>query len=628
MKKRIECLSETELLSIVCDQLNSTDLAICEEHLQDCPACCESLEQCSADGGTWDAVRNFLPDDEHDAQQFTSGALSGRLDSPDSEKLLRFLAPTDDPHMLGRLGTYEVSGIVGQGGMGIVLKAFDRTQSRFIAVKVPAPGFWDDQQARERFAREARAAASIVHDNVVEIHGVAEFNGIPYFTMPYLRGASLQKRIDRQGPLSPEEILRIAKQIAAGLSAAHAQGLVHRDVKPANILLNDGAERVWITDFGIAQLGTDARITQTGLITGTPQYMSPEQVRGETVDSRSDLFSLGSVMYAMCTGRPPFESESGYELLNQVVAASPQRIEELNPSIPLWLAAVISNLHSSAPEERCQTAAELEEQLEQCLASVQQPGKVSRPLSVNQLESRYCRRDRNNTRKFIIGGFLMSAFVIALLLAGGLPLTSTTSTPQPAAVAPPADSISVSGTAVDEKGRPIPKTTILAVQKTWPNNRYQQRMLKTTTDAKGNFTFDNFSQPGSQYAFLLTVVSGQYLMTSEYRVVKNGVQQKPVTLKTAKAKPTTIRFQDAGGKPVSKVAVLPSKRTTADGKQHLCYAFHQVKKSGWQSGENGEVQFGSWKAGESASIVYMRNGQSEEYEFTVGKPQTITVTIK
>jgi serine/threonine-protein kinase len=271
--------------------------------------------------------------------------------------------------------------------MGIVLKALEPALSRFVALKVLAPRYWKDAQARERFAREARAAASIVDANVIEIYGVAEVNGIPFFTMPYLRGDSLQKRIDRQGPLQVDEILRIAMQAASGLAAAHAQGLVHRDVKPANILLSDGAERVRITDFGIAHLGTDARITQTGMIAGTPQYMSPEQVRGEAVDGRSDLFSLGGVIYAMCTGRPPFESDSNYELLDQVVRADPPRIEDLNPSIPSWLAAIVSKLHAPLSAGRYQSAEELAQQLEQCLASVQQPESVSQPRTVTRRDS-------------------------------------------------------------------------------------------------------------------------------------------------------------------------------------------------------------------------------------------------
>lgn len=143
-----------------------------------------------------------------------------------------------------------------------------------------------------------------------EIYGVAEANGLPYLVMPYVRGTSLQRRLDDSGPLTVAEVLRIGMQTAAGLAAAHAQGLVHRDIKPAKILLSEGVERVQITDFGLARAADDASLTRTGVLAGTPQYMSPEQARGEAVDHRSDLFSLGSVLYATCTGRPPFRADN------------------------------------------------------------------------------------------------------------------------------------------------------------------------------------------------------------------------------------------------------------------------------------------------------------------------------
>src|SRR5437588_6254974 len=141
-------------------------------------------------------------------------------------------------------------------------------------------------------------------------HAVEEAGPVPYLVMEYVRGSSLQDRLDQSGPLELKEILRIGMQIASGLAAAHAQGLVHRDIKPANILLENGVERVKLTDFGLARAVDDASLTQSGVVAGTPMYMSPEQADGLPVDCRSDLFSLGSVLYAMCTGRPPFRAPS------------------------------------------------------------------------------------------------------------------------------------------------------------------------------------------------------------------------------------------------------------------------------------------------------------------------------
>src|SRR5262249_45697084 len=156
------------------------------------------------------------------------------------------------------------------------------------------------------------------HEHVVTVHGVAEQGGVPYLVMQYVAGKSLQERIDSSAPLGLREVLRIGMQVAQGLAAAHAQGIVHRDVKPSNILLENGVERVKITDFGLAQVADEAVPTQSGLIAGTPSYMSPEQARGEVVDHRSDLFSLGSVLYAMCAGGPPFRGGHPLSVLKRV----------------------------------------------------------------------------------------------------------------------------------------------------------------------------------------------------------------------------------------------------------------------------------------------------------------------
>src|SRR5205807_9975338 len=156
------------------------------------------------------------------------------------------------------------------------------------------------------------------HEHVVAIHAVDEVKGLPYLVMAYVPGLSLQQRLDRSGPLELAEILRIGLQTAAGLAAAHAQGVVHRDIKPANILLENGVERVKITDFGLARSVDDASLTQSGVLTGTPQYMAPEQARGEAQDHRVDLFSLGSVLYALCAGRPPFRANTTMAVLRRV----------------------------------------------------------------------------------------------------------------------------------------------------------------------------------------------------------------------------------------------------------------------------------------------------------------------
>ena len=286
---------------------------------------------------------------------------------------LDFLTPSARDDSLGRLGHYEILGVVGSGGMGIVLRAFDERLQRIVAIKAMAPHLAASGTGRQRFVREAQAAAAVNHDNVVHIYAVEESGPVPYLVMEYVAGISLEDKLKQQGPFVLKEILRIGLQTADGLAAAHRQGLVHRDVKPANILLENGVERVKITDFGLARAADDVSITQTGVIAGTPAFMSPEQARGDSIDHRSDLFSLGSVLYALCAGQSPFRGSTSLGVLKRVCEEQPQPIRDLNPDIPEWLCAVIDKLHAKLPGERFQSAAELAEVLGRYLAHVQQP---------------------------------------------------------------------------------------------------------------------------------------------------------------------------------------------------------------------------------------------------------------
>jgi serine/threonine protein kinase len=298
------------------------------------------------------------------------------------QRVLTLLGPTDDPRMLGRIGPYEITGILGQGGMGVVFKGCDAALNRFVAIKMLLPHLATSGAARKRFAREAQAAAAVVNDYVMAIHSVAEWQGMPYLVMSYARGMSLQKRIDDQGPLGVAEILRIGMQAATGLAAAHSQGLVHRDVKPANILLADGVERVRLTDFGLARAVDDISLTSVGTLAGTPPFMSPEQARGQAVDTRSDLFSLGSVLYATCTGRAPFRADSSYAVLRLVNDNEPTPIQQINPDIPDWLCAVVAKLMSKRPDDRYSSAIEVADLFQGCLAHLQNPTGVSLPSSL------------------------------------------------------------------------------------------------------------------------------------------------------------------------------------------------------------------------------------------------------
>ena len=319
--------------------------------------------------------------------------------------------------MLGRLGEYEILEVIGRGGMGVVLKGYQRELNRYVAVKVMAPHYASSGAARKRFAREAQAAAAVVHPHVVAIHTIEASARLPYLVMPFVAAKSLQARINETGPLELNEILRIGKQTAEGLAAAHAQGLVHRDIKPANILLEDDVGRVLLTDFGLARAVDDASMTHSSVIAGTPQYMSPEQARGESVSHQADLFSLGSVLYAMCAGRPPFRAETTMGILRHICEDPPRPPNEVNPEVPIWLTAIIQRLHAKQPHDRFQSAQEVADLLEHCLAHVQQPTTVPLPETLRNLDRPSKRRSIRTPQIIGISITAASVVIIAIGLA-------------------------------------------------------------------------------------------------------------------------------------------------------------------------------------------------------------------
>jgi serine/threonine protein kinase/Leucine-rich repeat (LRR) protein len=283
---------------------------------------------------------------------------------------LGFLEPSSKPGSIGRLAHYEVLDVVGRGAFGTVLRAFDEKLHRVIAIKVLAPEMAATSPARKRFLREAQASAAIRHENVVSIHAVEE-KPLPYLVMEYIPGLTLQQRLDERGPLDIATVLRLGRQIAEGLAAAHDQHLIHRDIKPGNILLETGVQdRVKITDFGLARAADDASLTQSGTIAGTPMYMAPEQALGHKLDHRADLFSFGSVLYQMVSGRPPFRAPTSLAVLKRVAEEAPRPIQEIIPETPQWLCDIITKLHAKNPDERYQSAREIAAVLADCEAQL------------------------------------------------------------------------------------------------------------------------------------------------------------------------------------------------------------------------------------------------------------------
>jgi hypothetical protein len=281
---------------------------------------------------------------------------------------LSFLSPSSEPGSLGRLDHYEVLEVVGRGGTGVVLRARDTKLQRVVALKVLAAPLAASGSARQRFAREARAAAAVRDDHVIDIHAVRDDGPLPYLVMEFIDGCTLATLLRKGGPLEVKEVLRIGMQVASGLAAAHRHGLIHRDVKPANILLENGVQRVKLTDFGLARAADDASLTQTGFIAGTPLYMAPEQAAGEPIDTRADLFGLGSVLYELCTGRPAFRALTTVAVIRRVCEDTPRPIREVSPDIPEALCRVIERLHAKKPAERLASALEVADELAKVLA--------------------------------------------------------------------------------------------------------------------------------------------------------------------------------------------------------------------------------------------------------------------
>jgi serine/threonine protein kinase len=264
-----------------------------------------------------------------------------------------------------RLLQYKVLHKLGQGGMGWVMLAEDTQLGRRVALKVMRSQHAAEQESRERFTREAKAAAQLKHDNIVTIYQVGEDQNIPFFAMELLEGGTLQQRLEYPKPLSLGAAVRIAREIAAGLNAAHQRGVIHRDIKPANIWLESPKGRVKILDFGLARQ-SDAKaagITQAGEIVGTPHYMAPEQARAKPIDARCDLFSLGCILYRMTTGRLPFAGETLLATLTAIAVDMPTPVRELNPQAPDALCDLIWRLLAKDPGQRPANAKEVIDEL-------------------------------------------------------------------------------------------------------------------------------------------------------------------------------------------------------------------------------------------------------------------------
>jgi len=333
------------------------------------------------------------------------------------------LLPPERGDEIGRLGPYRVLSILGAGGMGVVFQAEDPQLKRFVALKVMQPGLAENEIARQRFLREARATAALAHDNIVAIHQVGEDRGIPYFVMPLLEGETLDVYLERlpvDAIMPINDTLRIAKEIADGLAAAHERGVIHRDVKPSNIWLEGERRRVKIVDFGLArERYSDVRLTQTGKVVGTPGYMAPEQVENKPVDQRSDLFSLGCLLYLMATGRDAFHGETTFDTLRAVVQDEPAPIPA-SKKLPADFISLVMRLLSKKPGDRPLSAMEVSKTLQSIRKRLakgatkhKSPETAPDALPVPELSG----KSRNLGAIVIVGGFTLGLAAATIWLA-------------------------------------------------------------------------------------------------------------------------------------------------------------------------------------------------------------------
>ncbi len=255
-------------------------------------------------------------------------------------------------------GRYSIERELGRGGMGIVLLARDVALDRLVAIKLLPPHLAASAESRDRFLREARTAAGLSHPNIVPIHAVEQAGDLVFFVMGFVDGETLRERVERAGPLAPRLAMKVLQEVAWALAYAHQRGVIHRDVKPDNIMIERATDRALVTDFGIAVRGRRGE-SGAGEVVGTARYMSPEQALGETVDARSDLYSLGATFFFALTGRPPFEAANLPAIITKQVSVPAPRLVSVRPELPARLGEVIDRCLQKQPDARVQTGDEL-----------------------------------------------------------------------------------------------------------------------------------------------------------------------------------------------------------------------------------------------------------------------------
>jgi WD40 repeat protein/serine/threonine protein kinase len=462
MPHAVSCPDVQHLRLLLQGRLPDDAAEAVERHLLDCSSCMQSLQRLEAQDTLALALHGsgaseVLPPDDAEAliqrlkelrppstasSEDTASSLLPRdagpsKNSPD-QGTLDFLAPAQGPDELGRLGPYRVLKVLGSGGMGLVFLAEDVSLRRLVALKVMKPELARVDKARQRFLREARAAAALSHDHIVTIHQVGEDRGIAFLAMQFLQGETLATYLKREGQLPVAAVLHLGREIAQGLAAAHECGLIHRDIKPGNVWLESRGSgpgvqgqnfvapnwgfRVKILDFGLARpAGDDAHLTGTGEILGTPAYMAPEQARNQPIDHRCDLFSLGCVLYRSCTGQLPFQGTDLMSMLAALATDHPRPPRQLNPKVPPALDSLILRLLSKNVSDRpspAQAVVQALEAIERDPTSLQPLVSVDASadsVTVSPETAPPCPRSSKTPRRHPV---FIAAAIFALLAAG------------------------------------------------------------------------------------------------------------------------------------------------------------------------------------------------------------------
>ena len=392
MNLKTTCLPKQTLVDFKLGMLEPNEVEVCESHLDHCVTCGETLRAIEAEDtllGITDKLnqRSRLVSDDSDQEvvEYLIDKLEGlqpvnaSIESKGSNEfgpgkltqsnraqpyeVISQLQSTDDPELLGRLAHFDIHEVLGVGATSVVFRATDQKLKRDVALKVLRPSLGHD--ARQRFLTEARAAAALVHDNIIQIFEVSAEDQLAYMAQQWLPGETLESKIRREPNLNLEEIKSIITQVANGLDAAHSKSLIHRDIKPANIWIESKNNRAIILDFGLVRVSDeDSQMTRTGMIAGTPNFMSPEQTRGQELDSRSDLFSLGCILYRLSTGKLPFQADNVLATLQSIQNDFPTPPRKLNPQISNEISDLTMMLLSKHRNDRPQTASEVVEALE------------------------------------------------------------------------------------------------------------------------------------------------------------------------------------------------------------------------------------------------------------------------